>query len=104
MSEALRPIERRILTMQREGLDSIEIGRRFNRSPEHIDRVAQWSNLPGRKEPRRRSGLRPVEQRVVDLRAEGISYEEIGGRFQKGPDHIRRVERFAQLRSELGLA
>ena len=35
------------------------------------------------------------------MRGQGLSYDEIGRRFNRGPDHIRRVERYAGFRTEL---
>ena len=40
------------------------------------------------------------ERRVLAMRDEGLSYDEIGRRFNRGPDHIRRVERYAGFRTE----
>jgi DNA-binding CsgD family transcriptional regulator len=102
MTDVLRPVERRILAMRDEGIDTAEIARRFKRSEDFIERVIAWTQIPRRKVARHQ-GLSPIERRVVDLRTDGLSYEEIGQRFRRSPDHIRRVEGYAHLRSNLGL-
>lgn len=104
MISQLRPVERRVLALQAEGLDVPEIARRFKRSPEHVERVLAWTQIPREKAPDRPEGLRPIERRVLAMRREGLSYDEIARRFNRGPNHIRRVERYANLRTELGLA
>lgn len=102
MTSRLRPVERRILALRDEGVDVPEIARRFKRSPEHVERVIGWTEIPRSKKPDRPEGLRPIERRVLAMRGEGLSYDEIGRRFNRGPDHIRRVENYANLRTELG--
>ncbi len=94
MNPHLRPIERRVLAMQAEGLDVAEIGRRLKRSPEHVQRMIEWSKIPRSGPPQRRFP-RAIERRVLDLRAAGNSHEEIGRRFKRSADHIRRVEGLA---------
>lgn len=102
MSDVLRPVERRILALRDQGIDNAEIARRFKRSEKFIERVIDWTQIP-RRETAREPGLSPIERRVLNLRTDGLSYEEIGQRFRRGPDHIRRVERYAHLRNDLGL-
>lgn len=104
MNDLLRPIERRILALHRDGVDHAEIGARFRKSPEFIERVLHWIDIPRDHEPRPKAGHRPVERRVLVLRAEGLSHEEIGRRFGRGPRFARRIEDLARLRAELGLA
>jgi DNA-binding CsgD family transcriptional regulator len=102
MTDVLRPVERRILALRDQGVETAEIARRFKRSEDFIERVIAWTQIPRRKVSRH-PGLSPIERRVVDLRTDGLSYEEIGQRFRRSPDHIRRVEGYAHLRSNLGL-
>jgi DNA-binding CsgD family transcriptional regulator len=87
------------LTLRDEGVPVEEIARRFKRSPEHVERVLRWTEIPRPEEPGRPDGLRPIERRVLAMRAEGQTYDEIGRRFNRGPDHIRRVERYAAFRN-----
>ena len=91
----LRPIERRVLKLERAGVDREEIARRFKRSPDHIGRISEFAKLPDRTAARRQSALRPLERRVLHLRGEGLDHEEIGRRFRRSPEHMRRVEGFA---------
>ncbi|HJQ96509.1 MAG TPA: hypothetical protein VJ935_12485 [Acidimicrobiia bacterium] len=101
MTSNLRPVERRMLALRAEGIEVEEIARRFRRSPEHVERVLTWTQIPRVQEPDRPEGLRPIERRVLAMRGQGLSYDEIGRRFNRGPDHIRRVERYAGFRTEL---
>jgi DNA-binding CsgD family transcriptional regulator len=101
MPSNLRPVERRMLALRAEGIEVDEIARRFRRSPQHVERVLTWSKIPRAQEPDRPEGLRPIERRVLAMRGQGLSYDEIGRRFNRGPDHIRRVERYAGFRTEL---
>jgi hypothetical protein len=41
--------------------------------------------------------LRPVERRVLALRAAGRSLEEIGEAFRRSPDHIGRIIEWASI-------
>jgi len=102
MTDVLRPLERRILALRDQGVETAEIARRFKRSEAFVERVLAWTEIPRRKVPHHR-GHSPLERRVLDLRAEGLSYDEIGLKFRRGPDHIRRVEGYAHLRGDLGL-
>ncbi len=97
----LRPMERRVLALAASGLDTTEIGRRFKRSPAHIERVMAWAGIP-RRRSRKPRGMSPKERRVVAMRDAGISYEDIAARFRASPEHIRRIEGYADLRRELG--
>src|SRR5205807_507005 len=91
----LRPIERRVLALQAEGVTREEIARRFRRSPEFIDRVVEMAHLPrhpGRPstEPRRHA-LRPLERCILRWRGEGASFDALAPRFKRSPAHLRRV-------------
>lgn len=99
MTTELRPIERRILAMRDEGLSDDEIARRLNKRPESVKRIAEWTRLPGRNGPVDHDGLlTPMQQRVVDMRAEGLGHAEIGERFRRSERFIRQVEGLARFR------
>ena len=92
----LRPLERRILAMREQGVSVTEIARRLRRSPEHVERIIRYTELP-RSGPWARRSPRPIERRVVALRARGESYARIGDRFGKGADAIQQIEGLAHL-------
>ncbi len=101
---ALRPLERRILRLKEEGLDPDEIGRRFKRSADHVQRIIEYARLPGRKPASSvREGLRALERRVLELRRQGFDHAEIGRRFGRSAGHIRRVEGLARYKQSLQL-
>ena len=92
MNEAhLRPIERRVLAMQDEGVHIEEIARRIDKSPAHVERVIEWTEIP-RSGPRARRMPTAIEQRVMDMRRDGDSYVEIAARFKRSPKYIKQVE------------
>ncbi|MEE8331381.1 MAG: hypothetical protein V3R84_06380 [Acidimicrobiia bacterium] len=91
----LRPLERRVVKLAKAGIDRAEIGRRFNRSEAHISRIVDLTELPGRSAQPKSSTLRPLERRVLQLRGEGHDHTEIGRRFKRSPEHMRRVEGMA---------
>lgn len=43
-------------------------------------------------------GLRPIERRVKQMRAEGLSTAEIAAKLRRGGDHIRRIETYADMK------
>ena len=97
----LRPIERRVLQLEADGVDHEEIARRFNRSAQHISRISDYAKLPGRDVgPAQRGELRPLERRILAWREKGADHEEIAQRFKRSADHIRRVEILAEYRIE----
>ena len=91
----LRPIERRVQKLEEAGMTTDEIAKRFKRSPDHIARISSYSALDDRSYEPRQTALRPLERRVLHLRGEGLDHEEIGRRFRRSPEHMRRVEGFA---------
>ena len=87
----LRPFERRVVAMRREGVPIDEIAQRFRRSPEHVRRVLQWTTIP-RNGPPKRITPPPIERRVVAMRVAGEPYEQIAARLRRRPDSIRQIE------------
>lgn len=96
-SEHLRPIERRILEMQSDGLEVAEIATRIRRSPEFVERMIVWTKIPrtGRTTDRH---LTPRQRRVLDLRASGETHRQIGERFKRGEAYIRQIEGLAHFK------
>ena len=89
--EHLRPIERRVLAMRREGIPLEEIAQRFRRSPEHIQRILRWTTIPRNGSADR---LTPpaIERRVVAMRVAGEPYDQIADRLRRRPHSIRQIE------------
>jgi transcriptional regulator len=102
MSWNLRPIERRVLAMRDAGIEPAEIGRRLRRSAAHVERMMLWAEIP-RPARARDSGLRAIERRVLALREQGHSHDEIGRRFGRSAAHVRRIEGLAHYRLALQL-
>lgn len=100
--EHLRPIERRVLDMQREGVGLDDIATRINKSPEFVERLITWTEIPRNGNSTDRD-LSPMQRRVLDLRAQGESREEIASKFKRGEDYIRQVEGLAHFREGLRL-
>jgi phosphohistidine phosphatase SixA len=94
----LRAIERRVRHLAEQGMSEVEIARRFRRSPGMIRRVIAMSDLPRTKRPatQPREVLRPIERRVLQWRANGAHFPELGARFRSSPAHIERVENLAR--------
>jgi DNA-binding CsgD family transcriptional regulator len=88
--------------MRDEGLHIDEIARRIDRSPGHVERVIVWTEIPRAGRPARRSPT-ALGRRVLALRAEGESHDEIGERFRRGPKYIRQVEGLAHYTQGLEL-
>lgn len=88
-----------MIDLVESGIGAEEIGERFRRSAAHIERVIQWTRLPGRTGRRPDRGLlSPMERRVLDLRANGLDHAAIAHRFRRGSDHIRRIEGIAHFK------
>ena len=49
--EFLRPVERRVLRLVADGVDHIEIARRFRRQPDFVDRVIEYAGMPTHRHP-----------------------------------------------------
>jgi DNA-binding CsgD family transcriptional regulator len=103
-THALRPIERRVLRLVDEGIDDVEIGRRFGRSPAMIRRIVGFTGIPRPVAVTSTStgGLRPLEQRILRWREGGSDYVDIGRRFGRTADHVQRVEALAHYKLRTG--
>lgn len=101
-SEHLRPIERRVVAMREQGLEVDAIAARLKRSPQHVERMLTWIEIPRSGPPARRSPT-AMERRVLALRADGMSYEAIAARFKRSARFIRQVEGMAHYRLALEL-
>jgi hypothetical protein len=88
--------------MRDRGMSLEEIAGRIKRTPAHVERIIAWTELPRTGPPSRRSS-RALESRVLALRARGESYDQIGARFRRGADFIRRVEGLAHFRLAVDL-
>src|SRR6187401_1092548 len=93
--ESMRPLERRVLRLVGDGVDDVEIGRRFRRSPDFIKRVIAYARLPHGHAMPAPEALRPLERRILKWRAGGAGYDEIGRRFHRTSGHIERIEQLA---------
>jgi len=100
--QQLRPVERRVLEMQDEGLSVDEIAARFNRSPDFVDRMLTWTEIP-RNGNTVRGHLSPIQRRVLDMRADGESHDEIASKFNRGEASIRQIEGLAHFKESLRL-
>lgn len=88
--------------MRDAGIEPAEIGRRLRRSAAHVERMMLWAEIP-RPARARDSGLRAIERRVLALREQGHSHDEIGRRFGRSAAHVRRIEGLAHYRLALQL-
>lgn len=93
----LRPIERRVLGMQNAGATLAEIAERIKRSPEFVERLLGWTAIPRNGDTTERA-LTPRQRRVLDMRADGQSREEIAAKFRKTERYIRQVEGLAHFK------
>jgi DNA-binding CsgD family transcriptional regulator len=96
----LRPLERRMSKLAADGVVPDEIGRRFNRSGEFVERVLVFASLPGRNAPEQSDALRPLERRLLRWREQGASPTELADRFRRGPGYIERVLAFADYKQQ----
>lgn len=96
-SETLRPIERRVLDLHGAGVPVDEIAARFNKSPEFVERLLGWTDIPRNGSDAERD-LNPIERRVLDMRAEGQTRTEIAEKFKKTERYIRQVEGLAHFK------
>ena len=98
----LWPIERRVLAMRDQGVSLEEIGRRIRRSPAHVARIIDWTEIPRSGAPVKRTP-RAIEGRVLSLRAGGEGYEQTGQRFNRSARFVRQVEGLAHFQRGLKL-
>lgn len=87
----LRPLERRVLAMWRNGMPIDDIAKRFGCSADHVRRVLRWTTIP-RNGPPERQAPPAIERRIVAMRVAGESYEQIARRFRRTPRSIRQIE------------
>jgi DNA-binding CsgD family transcriptional regulator len=88
-------VERRVLRLADSDVSLEEIGRRFGRSPGFVARLIELAELPDRVARTSDRTLRPLERRVLGLRADGLSYAEIGSRFVRSGAFIEQEEALA---------
>lgn len=93
--ESLRPVERCVLRLVANGVDHVEIARRFRRLPGFVDRVIAYAGMPRNITQPPGNALRPVERRILKWRASGAEHADIGRRFHRSAGHIRRIEQLA---------
>lgn len=96
--DTLRPIERRVVRMSRDGMPHGEIARRFRRHPRSVDQIIELAHLPDRQASPR-SGLSPLERRLLRWRDEGAGLDDLTDRFRRGPDNIQQVLAMADLKT-----
>ena len=101
----LRPIERVVIRALDEGQSVASVATSLRKSPGTVRRIAQYAALSQASDMERdfsRStddqGLRPIERRVLAMRADGVPLGEIASRFRRSPAHIRRIEQYAQMK------
>jgi hypothetical protein len=93
--EFLRPVERCVLRLVANGVDHVEIARRFRRQPEFVDRVIAYAGMPRNIVQPAGDALRPLERRILKWRASGAAHADIGRRFHRSAGHIQRIEELA---------
>ena len=91
----LRPVERRVLRLASEGVDDVEIGRRFRHSANWVAQVRALSGVPRHGAHLRGDVLRPLERRVLRWRASGADFDQMASRFGRTPKFLQQVETLA---------
>jgi hypothetical protein len=98
----LRPIERVVMRLHHAGAGAPEIGKRVGKKPGTVQRIIQMVDFKdgsSEKSPRH-DPLRPIERVVVNLRARGESYGEIGNRLARSGRQVQMIERYAAIKLE----
>ncbi len=95
---ALRPLERRVVRLSRDGVSHGEIARRFRRHPRSVEQIVELAHLPDRQAPPR-SGLSPLERRLMRWREEGADLDDLSDRFRRGPGNLEQVLAMADLKA-----
>jgi DNA-binding CsgD family transcriptional regulator len=101
-----RAIERTVQRLRRDGLSASEVAWRLRRSPGYVRRIERFSQIerpvgPTSGVETSSGGLRPIERCVLNALQGGASYAEIAARLRRSPGYVSRVERFANLRTEI---
>ena len=94
----LRPIERRVRRLVAAGVDPAEVAWRFRRSRRSVNQILELGSRPdrGAGQVPKPHVLRPLERRILAWREAGASYAEVGARFRRSPQFVRRVEDLAR--------
>lgn len=97
--QSLRPVERRILKLSKEGLADSEIAWRFRRTPGYVRQVRRLTAVPRTGADRTGAQtLRPLERRLLRWREEGADYPELAARFRRQPHTLERIEELARFK------
>lgn len=83
--------------MKDEGVVVAEIAARINKTPEFVERLIGWTDIPRNGAATERD-LTPVERRVLDMRADGETHADIATKFRKTERYIRQVEGIAHFK------
>ncbi|MDH3194134.1 MAG: hypothetical protein OEM40_07455 [Acidimicrobiia bacterium] len=83
--------------MSAEGVEIDEIAKRIRKTPDRVESIIAWTDIP-RSRPATRRSPSPVESRVLALLADGETHERIGRRFRRSARYIRQVEGLAHYR------
>ena len=102
----LRPIERTVRRLRQQGLSSSEVAWRLRRSPGYVRRIETLSEIE-RSSHREsndapRATLRPIERCVLKALEGGSGYPEVAARLRRTPQYVSRIEKFANIRLEMG--
>lgn len=103
----LRPIERTVQRLRRDGLSNSEVAWRLRRSPGYVRRIETLSQIDRPRQPvgereDATGSLRPIERCVLKSLEAGAGYAEIGARLRRSPSYVSRVEQLANLRTQVG--